>query len=137
MKNCIAILSIIILPIIAFCQSQQVEAETLLKTLTTWNGVKFPPQQISEPEITVVRIKIPPKSELKTHKHSVINIAYMLKGELKVRTLDGKILNVKAGDAVAETIENWHFGKNESDEVAELVVVYFGQKGYSRSVPLQ
>ena len=52
----------------------------------------------------------------------------LLKGELTVVTEEKETLHVKAGDAIAEVVDKWHYGKNEGNEPAEIIVFYAGVK---------
>ena len=79
-----------------------------------------------EPEITILRIKIPPGSLLPLHKHPVINAGVLLSGELTVVTEDGKNLHLKAGEAIIEVVNTWHYGKNEGNVPADIIVFYAG-----------
>ena len=103
--------------------------ETLVKTNQTWDGTPLPAYPASTPEISVLRFTIPPGAQLLPHHHPVINVAYVIKGELKVTTEQGLTKGLKAGDALVELVDQIHFGKNEGTEPVELVVVYAGANG--------
>ena len=60
------------------------------------------------------------------HEHPVINAGVLLSGELTVVTEDNKTLHLKAGDAIVEVVNKWHYGKNEGNEPAEILVFYAG-----------
>jgi len=53
----------------------------------------------------------------------------LLRGELTIRTDDLKTVKMKAGEALVETVDTWHWAKNEGSEPAELIVFYAGAKG--------
>jgi len=53
----------------------------------------------------------------------VINAAILLKGKLTVVTEDNKTLHLKAGDSI---VNKWHYGKNEGNKTAEIIVFYAG-----------
>jgi len=38
-------------------------------------------------------------------------------------------LHLKAGDSIVELVNKWHYGKNEGDEPAEIIIVYSGTQG--------
>lgn len=80
------------------------------------------------PEISVLKITIPAHTELPLHKHPIINAGYMVKGSLKVVTDENKVLHLKAGDALIEVVDKWHYGVNEGDEAVDIVVFYAGTK---------
>ena len=81
-----------------------------------------------KPEITILKIKIPPKTKLPLHKHPVINAGVLLKGTLTVVTEKDEKLQLKAGDSIIEVVNKWHYGINEGNELAEIIVFYAGVK---------
>ena len=100
--------------------------DVLAKTGKSWNGTELPNYATGKPEITILRIQIPPKTQLPFHTHPVINAGVLLKGELTVITKKGEVLHLKAGDPVVEVVNQWHYGINEGDETAEIIVFYAG-----------
>jgi len=105
---------------------QAVQTDVLAKGGLSWDGGRLPDYPKGAPEITILRIKIPPGEQLPLHKHPVINAGVLLSGELTVVTEDNKILHLKAGDPIIEVVNKWHYGKNEGDKTAELIVFYAG-----------
>jgi quercetin dioxygenase-like cupin family protein len=103
-----------------------VVVDALSKTGSSWDGESLPDYPTGKPEITILRIKIPPGAQLPLHEHPVINAGVLLSGELTVVTEDNKTLYLKAGDSVVEVVNKWHYGKNEGNEPAEIVVFYAG-----------
>jgi quercetin dioxygenase-like cupin family protein len=108
---------------------QQTEVHQLAKSGVSWDGALLPVYPEGHPEITILRIVIPAGETLAEHKHPVINAGVLLKGELTVQTEGGKILHLKAGEAIVEAVDTWHYGKNEGAEPAEIIVFYAGTKG--------
>lgn len=106
-----------------------VQADTLAKSSASWDGSRLPAYPGGTPEISVLRIRIPPGATLPMHRHPVINAGYLVRGELTVFTEENKTLHLKAGDALVEVVNTWHYGKNEGSEVAEIVVFYAGTTG--------
>lgn len=105
------------------------EVVTLAETTKSWNGSELPEYMEGQPKVTILRITIPPKTELAMHEHPVINAGVLIKGELTVITENNKILHMKAGDPIVEVVNTWHYGKNEGDEPAEIIVFYAGVEG--------
>lgn len=103
--------------------------QVILRTDTAWTGTPIPAQSIPHPEVTLVRIKIPPKTSLPVHQHKLINVAYVVSGTLRVKTQSGKTVVLKAGDAINEVMNTLHFGENIGDTPVELLVFYVGEKG--------
>lgn len=106
-----------------------IATDVLSKTSVSWDGRNLPDYASGKPEITILRIKIPPGSQLPLHKHSVINAGVLLSGELTVVTEDNKILHLKAGESMLEVVNTWHYGKNEGNTPAEIIVFYAGIRG--------
>lgn len=106
-----------------------VTVDTLAKTSSSWDGSDLPKYAKGEPEITILKITIPPKVQLALHKHPVINAGVLLKGQLTVVSEDKETLHLKAGDAIVELVNKWHYGKNDGDEPAEIIVFYAGTRG--------
>ena len=105
------------------------KVEVLAKTSASWDGRDLPNYPKGKPEITILRIKIPPNVQLALHEHPVINAGVLLKGELTVVTKDKETLHLKAGDSIVEVVGKWHYGKNEGNETAEIIVFYAGVQG--------
>lgn len=109
--------------------AQDVAVEQLIKTTNSWNGESLPDCSDAETEITMLKITIPPHTSLPNHYHPVINVAYMLKGELTVISDNGEKKIIKSGDPLVELVNQDHYGINNGDEPVEILVVYFGQVG--------
>jgi quercetin dioxygenase-like cupin family protein len=105
---------------------QQTKVYQLAKSCVSWDGALLPAYSQGQPEITILRIVIPVGETLVKHKHPVINAGVLLKGELTVKTEGGKTLHLKAGEALVEVVDTWHYGKNEGTEPAEIIVFYAG-----------
>jgi quercetin dioxygenase-like cupin family protein len=104
----------------------KIVVETLAKSSKSWDGKVLPDYPKGKPEITILRIKIPAGSELQMHKHPVINAGVLLAGKLTVVTEDNKTLHLKAGDSIVEVVNKAHYGKNEGNQTAEIIVFYAG-----------
>ena len=105
-----------------------VKVEVLTKTSLSWDGRALPDYEKGKPEITILKITIPPKVQLPLHEHPVINAGVLLIGALTVITDAGETLHLKAGDPIVEVVDKWHYGKNEGEEPAEIIVFYAGIK---------
>jgi len=101
----------------------------LAKTTHSWNGALLPAYPQGQPEVTILRITLPPGVRLETHLHPVINAGVLLSGELTVVTTAGKTLVLKAGDPIVEVVETLHHGFNSGKAPAEILVVYAGIEG--------
>lgn len=103
-----------------------VRVETLISADASWNGQALPAYPAERPQITILRIQIPPGTLLPMHKHPVINAGVLLGGELTVVAENGATLHLKAGDALVELVDTWHYGRNDGDVPADIVVFYAG-----------
>jgi quercetin dioxygenase-like cupin family protein len=103
-----------------------VSVDMLAKTGSSWDGNPLPSYPAGDPEITILKIAVPPGTQLPLHLHPVINAGVLTEGELTVVTQTGKVLHLKAGDAIVEVVNTWHYGKNEGDLPAEIIVFYAG-----------
>lgn len=106
-----------------------VKVDVLAKTSSSWDGGALPGYAKGRPEITILRITIPPKKRLPLHKHPVINAGVLLKGNLTVVTEDRETVHLEAGDSIVEVVNKWHYGRNEGNEPAEILVFYAGIQG--------
>jgi quercetin dioxygenase-like cupin family protein len=98
----------------------------LIKTTQSWNGVFLPAYQQGQPEITILRITIPAGTRLETHRHPVINAGVLISGQLTVVTTEGKALHLQAGDPIVEVVNTLHYGVNQGNVPAEILVFYAG-----------
>lgn len=106
-----------------------VAVEVLSKTSSSWDGATLPDYPTGKPEITILRIIIPAGGDLPRHTHPVINAGVLLRGSLTVVTDEGKTLCLKAGDSIVEVVNRRHYGMNEGNEPAEIIVFYAGTPG--------
>lgn len=103
-----------------------IKVDVLAKTSSSWDGSALPDYAKDKPEITILRVTIAPGAQLPLHKHPVINAGVLIDGELTVITEEDKKLYLKAGDAIVEVVNKWHYGVNESDKPAEIIIFYAG-----------
>lgn len=112
-----------------YADEASIEARVLAKSSRSWDGTELPNYPTGTPEITIVRITIAPGALLPLHKHPVINAGVLLSGQLTVATEENETLHMKAGDALIEVVDKWHYGKNEGSIPAEIIVFYAGMPG--------
>jgi len=111
-----------------------VRSAVLAKATHSWDGSPLPAYPRGTPEITVVRIEIPPHTKLPLHQHPMINVGLMLSGTLTVTTDANATLHLKTGDPIIEVVNKWHYGENTGDIPAVIVVVYAGEQGAPLSI---
>ena len=130
MKKLMYLLSIaLLLSIQSFAKDvNKLQVDVLAKTSSSWDGTALKPYAKGTPEVTILKIVIPAKAKLHVHKHPYMNAGVLTKGQLTVVTVDNKVLELKAGDAIVEVLDKWHYGENKGDTPAEIIVVYAGIK---------
>jgi quercetin dioxygenase-like cupin family protein len=132
MKNifyCLVLLVVFSSNACAENKTHNIQAKVLTNTTKSWDGAQLPHYPTGTPEIKILKIDIPPHTKLPLHKHPVINAGILLKGKLTVIKANKETLELKAGDTIVELVNTWHYGFNQSDEPAQIVVFYAGVKG--------
>ena len=109
-------------------------SETVIQTTAHWNQQPIKPIHIDHPQVTILRITIPVGEKLAMHKHPILNVGYLTKGELTVRSEKGGVLVLKPGDPIVELVDEWHYGESTGSEDAEIVVTYVGDKDDDLSI---
>jgi quercetin dioxygenase-like cupin family protein len=105
--------------------SDSVKVTPLLKTQQTWDGkpIVYP---TGTAEITGILIEVAPGGDTGWHLHPVPSFGMVMEGELEVELKSGKTLVMKAGESVAETINELHIGRNKGKVPVKLLVFYAG-----------
>lgn len=127
----IATICIIQFTIVGCDQSipKKIVVQNLVTSSKSWNGNDLPNYPKGKPEIKILKITIPPKTKLNLHKHPTINAGVLTKGNLMVVSEDNDTLRLKAGNPIIEIVNKWHFGINNGEIPAEIIVFYAGTKG--------
>jgi quercetin dioxygenase-like cupin family protein len=121
--------SLWLIPALLDAGEPQIQVQQILQTTQSWDGVNYQSYPTGQPQLTVLRITVPPNTALHWHHHPVISVGYVLAGELTLEKKGtGERTIVHAGQALAETIQTTHRGFTTSEPV-ELVVFYAGQVG--------
>lgn len=107
-------------------KTSQIEVVKLAETTKSWNGDLLPIYPDGQPKVTVLKITIPPKTKLHKHHHPVINSGFLLKGQLKVVDIDDNVLILNEGDVIVELVNKLHYGINETNKPAQIIVFYAG-----------
>jgi quercetin dioxygenase-like cupin family protein len=110
-----------------------IEVRKLVQSTNSWDGAVLPAYPQEQPQVTILRITIPPGMRLPAHTHPTINAGVLLTGELTVVTAGGARLHLKAGDPIVEVVNTEHYGINEGTVPAEIIVVYAGAVGQPTS----
>ncbi len=109
-----------------------VDVQLLLRTSNAWDGSPYTHYPSGPPELSVLKIRIAADTALAWHRHPIPNAGYVLNGELTVETPEGRQVQVRAGDALAEIADGVHRGRAGS-QGAELIVFYAGSPGQALS----
>src|SRR5215475_16037355 len=94
MKRYLALLSA--LPVLWFClvltglraSEPQIKVEQVLQATQSWDGTPYTSYPTGQPQVTVLKITIPPNTALHWHRHPVISVAYVLSGHLTIEKRD-------------------------------------------------
>jgi quercetin dioxygenase-like cupin family protein len=123
----LASLSVWLVQASAVAAGPEVQVEQVLQTTGSWDGSRYTGYPSGQPQVTVLKITIPPHTTLHWHRHPMISAAYVLSGRLTVEKRDtGERKVVNAGEALAETVQTTHRGFT-TDEAVELIVFYAGR----------
>lgn len=110
-------------------------AEKLLETSHSWDGAAYPSYPAGTPQISVLKITLPPHAHLAWHQHPIPSAAYILAGDLTVEKWHSKAQrHLKTGEALPEMVDSIHRGI-AGDKGAVLIVFYAGHKGIPLSRP--
>lgn len=138
MKKC-ALLLFVLISQCLFAEStpqynQDIKIEKVLKTDTTSIGQKIEYLSTNNPEVTMLKVTIPPGKETGWHKHAFPVFAYVIDGTLSVEFKVGKKREFTKGASFAEVINTFHNGRNEGKEDLVLLAIYLGEKDKPLSV---
>lgn len=114
-----------------------VHSETLLQASQSWDGQGYQSYPAGQPELSVLKITIPPNTALAWHRHPVPNAAYVVSGTLTVeKQQSGERRVLQPGQVLPEMVESVHRGFSGDQEVV-LIVFYAGAKGVPLSQKAQ
>jgi quercetin dioxygenase-like cupin family protein len=106
-----------------------VKSEVLLSASNSWDGTAYSQYPQGVPQITVLRLSLAPNTTLPWHTHPMVNVAYIVSGELLLERQDGAAKRrLVAGDVVPEMVGAIHRGVT-GDVGVTLIVFYAGVKG--------
>ena len=118
-------------------RGSQVKVEQLLQTTRSWDGTRYTGYLSGQPQVTVLKITVPPKTALDWHQHPMINAGYVLSGQLILERKDtGQRKAIRAGQALAECVNITHRGYT-TDQPAELIVFYAGAPSLPLSIKVK
>ena len=107
----------------------QIEKEILLERSESWDGTPYKAYPSGPPQLTLIRLKIPARTQLPWHTHPMPNAAYIVSGELTVEARSsGATRTLRQGQTLAEMVGTEHRGVT-GDTPVELLVFYAGTPG--------
>ena len=106
----------------------------VLQTTRSWDGNKYSRYVNGQPQITILKISIPPNTALDWHEHPMISAAYVVSGQITLEIRGTrKRKTFSAGQALAESVATVHRGYTTNESV-DLVVFYAGAVGLPLSI---
>jgi hypothetical protein len=92
--------SLWLMPVLLGAGEPQIQVQQILQTTQSWDGVNYQSYPTGQPQLTVLRITVPPNTALHWHHHPVISVGYVLSGELTLeKKATGERTIVYAGQA--------------------------------------
>jgi quercetin dioxygenase-like cupin family protein len=114
---------------VALADPPAVQVETLLKAGSSWDGAPYATYPAGKPELSVLKITIPPHTALNWHSHPSPNAAYVASGNLTVQLKDtGQKMVISKGQVLPEVVGTIHRGMTGKSPVV-LIVFYAGAVG--------
>ncbi|OHV76375.1 hypothetical protein LCM4573_12145 [Rhizobium sp. LCM 4573] len=102
-------------------------SETLFQSGTSWDGTVCNSYPDGMPELSLLKITVPPNTELPWHDHPMPCAAYVLEGEITIEKPTGEKKMFGKGQGFLEVVETVHRGVTGAMPV-ELIVFYAGAK---------
>jgi quercetin dioxygenase-like cupin family protein len=135
MKKYFLILALlVIISLTAKSQYSGLNIKELIRTDTTSIGQKITYPDFANPEVTMLKITIPPGKSTGWHKHNIPVFAYVVKGVLTVELEDHQVKKFKEESTFAEMRDTYHNGTNKEDTDLVLIAIYMGGKGQKLSI---
>lgn len=129
LKSVLLVASIFLCLITAANAQSTIQSETLLSSTSSWDGVPYQAYSSGQPQLSVLKITIPPHTQMKWHTHPMPNAAYVVSGELTVEKKEGGAKRLlTAGQVLPEMVNTLHRGIS-GDAPVVLIVFYAGVKG--------
>ncbi|CAB3774738.1 cupin domain-containing protein [Paraburkholderia humisilvae] len=107
----------------------------LLKSTHAWDGARYSSYPKGQPELTVLKLIIPPHSDMPWHTHPMPSAVYVQTGTLTVQTDDGREIKLIAGEVLPDSTHTVTHGLS-GDEPLELILFYPGTPGMPVAHPI-
>ncbi|MBV8634227.1 MAG: cupin domain-containing protein [Burkholderiaceae bacterium] len=109
--------------------SKSIHVLPVFKGTTNAIGQAIEYPKTDKPEVTMLKVTLPPGSETGWHTHPFAGFAYVISGTLTLDVEGGKTFEYGPGAAYGEVVNTLHNGKNLGKEPVELLVVFNGEAG--------
>jgi quercetin dioxygenase-like cupin family protein len=76
----VSTLSLWLIPGLLGAQEPQIKVQQILQTTQSWDSTNYQNYPTGQPQLTVLRIKVPANTALHWHHHPVISVGYVLSG---------------------------------------------------------
>ncbi|GAA6622661.1 cupin domain-containing protein [Scytonema sp. NUACC26] len=113
---------------------QDVKVTQLLKSVTTTIGQPIEFSKIKKPEVTALKVEIPPGKETGWHKHPYPVYGYVLRGTLTLEIEGNKQFKFEPGSALLEVINTLHNAKNLGKETVTIIAFFTTEAGQPYTV---
>lgn len=134
-KHFLTLALLAIISLTARSQYSGLNIKELLRTDTTSIGQKITYPDFADPEVTMLKITIPPGKSTGWHKHNIPVFAYVVKGTLTVELEDHQVKKFMEESTFAEVRDKYHNGTNMENSDLVLIAIYMGGKGQKLSIP--
>ena len=85
-------------------------------------------------QVSSIIVRLQPGEETGFHRHDAPMYVYVLSGAVTVNYGDGIIKKYEAGSSFLEAIGTYHNGRNEGNEIVEILTVSIGAEGVDNTV---
>ena len=117
--------------------TKQIVVTPILRTTKTASGQPIAYPKTGSPQVTAVLVEIPPGAQTGWHVHPFPCYAYIMSGKLTVKIQGKKPRELRAGEALVETVNTPHNGMNKGSVPVRLVMFVTGEtdKPFTVRVP--
>ena len=127
-------------PSVGLVHAQSVSSahvDVLAKSDKSWNEKPYTSYPKGTPQLTMLKMTIPPNTALPWHTHPVPNAGYVLSGQLTIEDrASGKKETFKAGQAFTESVDDVHRGVSGNQQTV-LIITYSGTPGVPTFNPVK
>ncbi|MFI3249138.1 MAG: cupin domain-containing protein [Rikenellaceae bacterium] len=93
------------------------------RATTSWDGATLESYPSGKPTFTMQKLIIPPHTRMEPHSHDIMQLGYILQGELTITSEEGKSATFHEGEPAIEVVGKIHYGENRGDVETVVVVV--------------